>query len=139
MDKKDLKKGWDKFWFIVWKDDSPKGWVISIIFLFVLIKFIIFPLLSLITGTALPLAIVESCSMYHDGNLISNHDTWWEEHSEKYSEFPHVEEGDFSDFIFKNGFNKGDILFIVGANPEKLKTINSVKNVPFCSPQYLIK
>ena len=51
--KKRFKKFWKKFWFIVWKDDSLKGWIISIIFLFVVIKFIFFPLLNLATGTTL--------------------------------------------------------------------------------------
>jgi len=115
-----LKKMWEKFWFIVWKDDSFKGWLISIIFLFVVIKFIFFPSLSLITGTQLPLAIVESCSMYHKGNLLSDYDLWWEQSSSKYSEYRITNE-QFKDFKFKNGFNKGDILFIVGAEPEKLK------------------
>ena len=103
MNKKELKKWWKKFWFFVWKDDSPKGWLVSIIFLFIVIKLIFFPLLSLLTGTALPLAIVESCSMYHDGNLISNQNEWWESHSDKYSKFPHMEEGDF-EFV---GGNRG--------------------------------
>ena len=115
-----LKRAWEKFWFIVWKDDSFKGWLISIIFLFVVIKFIFFPSLSLITGTQLPLAIVESCSMYHKGNLLSDYDLWWEQSSSKYSEYRITNE-QFKDFKFKNGFNKGDILFIVGAEPEKLK------------------
>ncbi len=115
-----MKKVFEKFWFIVWKDDSLKGWFISIIFLFIIIKFIFFPTLSLITGTALPLAIVESCSMYHDGNLISNYDNWWETHDSKYSDLGLTKE-QFSEFIFKKGFNKGDILFIVGAKPEKIK------------------
>jgi len=36
MDKKNkLKRFWKKFWFVVWKDESPKGWIISIIFIFV--------------------------------------------------------------------------------------------------------
>jgi len=116
----DIKKGWDKFWFILWKDDSFKGWIFSIIFLFIFIKFVFFPTLSLITGTSLPLAIVESCSMYHDNNLLSNYNEWWEGHNNKYSEFDLTKE-EFKNFIFKKGFNKGDILFIVGANPEKLK------------------
>jgi len=118
--KGDLKKFLNKFWFIVWKDDSLKGWFISVIFIFVIIKFIFFPTLSLTTGTTLPLAIVESCSMYHQGNLLSNFDNWWENHESKYS--PHIiNQLDFQDFIFRNGFNKGDILFIVKAKPEKLE------------------
>ena len=116
----DIKKGLNKFWDIVWRDESPKGWLITLIFIFITIKFVFFPLLSLTTGTALPLAIVESCSMYHDGNILSNYNEWFENQESKYSKFEIAQE-QFSDFIFKKGFNKGDILFIVGANPDKLK------------------
>ncbi|MEK6906292.1 MAG: signal peptidase I [Nanoarchaeota archaeon] len=115
-----LKEMWKKFWFLLWKDDSLKGWFFSLIFLFVFIKFIFFPTLSFVTGTTLPLAIVESCSMYHDGNLLSDFDGWWKENSGKYEDV-NIEKKEFSDFIFKKGFNKGDILFIVGAKPDKLK------------------
>jgi signal peptidase I len=120
VSKENVKQGLKKFWFLLWKDNSFKGWIFSIIFLFVFIKFIFFPLLSLTTGTSLPLAIVESCSMYHKGNLLSNFDSWWEGHSSKYSSYQLSQE-EFGNFIFKKGFNKGDILFVVGANPKKLK------------------
>jgi len=115
-----IKKILKKFWHLLWKDDSFKGWIFSVIFLFIFIKFIFFPLLSLATGTALPLAIVESCSMYHKGNLLSNFNSWFERHESKYEPYL-INKLDFQDFSFKNGFNKGDILFIVRANPEKLK------------------
>jgi|TARA_B100002003_G_C14044673_1_gene503227 signal peptidase I len=115
--KKEIKKLWNNFWFLLWKDDSLKGWIFSIIIIFIFIKFIFFPGLSLVTGTVLPLAIVESCSMYHDGNLLSNYNEWFENHEEKYSEFK-IENKNFK---FKKGLNKGDILLITGANPEKLK------------------
>ncbi len=115
-----LKKFWNKLWFILWKDDSLKGWIFSVIFLFILIKFIFFPVLSLVTGTSLPLAIVESCSMYHEGVLFYDYDNWWQGHESKYSNYG-IEKNNFADFVFKNGFNKGDILFIIRAKPEKLK------------------
>ncbi len=114
------KKGFDKFWFLLWKDNSLKGWLFSMIFLFVFIKFIFFPVLNLATGTALPLAIVESCSMYHQRNVFSNFDEWFGGHESKYSELG-ISKSEFQNFIFKRGFSKGDILFIVGANPDKLK------------------
>lgn len=120
MNKGEIKKFLKKFWFVVWKDDSFKGWIMSIIFLFVVIKFLFFPALNFLTGTQLPLAIVESCSMYHDGNLFSNFDEWYQKHEEKYSSFG-INELLFHDFILRKGFNKGDILFIVGAKPEKLE------------------
>jgi len=124
MDSKELKQGikkyWGKFWFLLWNDNTWKGWIFSVLFLFVFIKLIFFPGLSLITGTSLPLAIVESCSMYHDGNLFSNYDSWWERHDAKYENFK-LNKETFVNFIFHKGFNKGDILFIVGAKPEKIK------------------
>lgn len=115
-----FRKFINKFWFIVWKDDSMKGWFISLIFLFIMIKGIFFPLLSLATGTQLPLVIVESCSMYHDGNLFSDSDEWFNNHDLKYFEY-RVNKKMFESFSFKKGFNKGDILFITRATPEKLE------------------
>jgi signal peptidase I len=115
-----FKKFLKRFWEIVWKDDSFKGWLISLAFIFVVIKFVFFPLLNLATGTSLPLAIVESCSMYHSGNIFGNFDNWWDRHDVKYNDFS-VEKSEFEDFALKKGFSKGDIIFIVRARPEKLK------------------
>jgi signal peptidase I len=121
----DLKEVLKKFWFIVWKDDSLKGWIFSILFLFIVIKFIFFPVLSFATGTILPLAIVESCSMYHEGNLLSNNDEWWDRHSQKYDKFE-IEKQEFDEFKFRDGLNKGDILFVIRANPKKLKVGDTI-------------
>lgn len=115
-----FKKFWKNFWEVVWKDDSLKGWIISLVFLFIIIKFVFFPVLNLVTGTELPLAIVESCSMYHKGDLFGNFDNWWNKHDYKYKDFQ-IEKAEFSDFSLKRGFNKGDILFIIKAKPEKLE------------------
>lgn len=114
------KKGFKKFWFLLWKDDSLKGWIFSLIFLFVFIKFIFFPGLSFVTGTELPLAIVESCSMYHKGNFFSGFNSWFNRHDAKYEKFD-ISEEEFQDFSLKRGFSKGDILFLIKANPEKLE------------------
>lgn len=115
-----IKKFFQKFWFLLWKDNSIKGWFFSVVFLFLFIKFIFFPVLSLTTGTDLPLAIVESCSMYHKGGLFSSFDPWWSRNEEKYNDRG-ITEAEFQEFSMKRGFNKGDILFIVGANPKKIK------------------
>ncbi|MEA3414041.1 MAG: signal peptidase I [Nanoarchaeota archaeon] len=120
MKKSDWKKFWKKFWFVVWKDDSPKGWIISLVFLFIVIKLIFFPLMSLVTGTSLPLVIVESCSMYHEDNFASEFDEWWVEKEFKYFKVG-ISKNDWKVFPFKKGFNKGDILFITGVKPEKVE------------------
>lgn len=118
--KNKFKKFLKKFWEIVWKDDSFKGWLISLIFIFVVIKFIFFPLLNLVTGTTLPLAIVESCSMHHSGNIFGNFNNWWERHEIKYENF-NIDKTEFQEFTLKKGFSKGDIIFIIRAKPEKLE------------------
>jgi signal peptidase I len=117
-----LKTFFKKFWYLLWKDDSWKGWLFSIVFLFIFIKFVFFPGLSFVTGTQLPLAIVESCSMYHSGGIwpFTDYNSWWDLHEKKYLEF-NINKSQLIDFKFHNGFNKGDILFITGVNPKKLK------------------
>ena len=118
-----VKNFFKKFWYLLWKDDSFKGWAFSIIFFFLFIKFLFFPFLSLVTGTVLPLAIVESCSMHHKRTLFSSFDGWWERHDTKYENLD-ISKQDFGGgFLnkFRRGFTKGDILFIVGAKPEKLE------------------
>ena len=120
MKKRSVNNFLKKFWDIVWRDDSIKGWLISLIFIFIVIKLIFFPLLALTTGTSLPLVIVESCSMYHQGNPLSNLDNWWESHDQKYKSLG-ITEKEFKSFSMKKGFNKGDILFITRAKPEKVE------------------
>ena len=56
-----VKKGWD--W--VWNSDSWLSWVVALVIIFVFVKFVFFPILSLMFGTSLPLAGVESSSMDH--------------------------------------------------------------------------
>lgn len=118
--KKEVQNYLKRFWHLLWRDDSFKGWLFSIVFIFAFVRFIFFPLLIFLTGTPLPLAIVESCSMYHEGNLLSDPDEWWEENKGKYSQF-NINKSDFEEFSMRRGFNKGDILFIVGRNPDKLE------------------
>lgn len=119
-EKSKFTKFWEKFWFIVWKDNSIKGWIISIIFLFLLIKLVFFPLMNLATGTKLPLVIVESCSMHHEDTIFGNFDSWWLRQEFKYSKF-NINQTEFEDFTMKKGFTKGDILFVTGIKPEKIK------------------
>ena len=115
-----FKEGFKKFWHLLWEDDSMKGWIFSIIFLFIFIKFIFFPTLNFLTGSPLSLAIVESCSMYHKSDLNYNFGDWFNDHRLKYASIG-INESQFEEYKFKNGFNKGDILFTVKAVPEKLK------------------
>jgi len=79
-----------------------------------------FPLLNLATGTSLPLAIVSPVVCITREIYLENFDNWWDRHQLKYESIG-IAKQEFEKFSMKKGFSKGDIIFIVRANPEKLK------------------
>jgi hypothetical protein len=94
----------------IFHSNSPWSWVVNIILAFVLVKFIIYPLLALFLGSSLPLVAVISGSMEHNGQ---NFETWWDENKGWY-ESQGITESQFESFKIKNGFNKGDVIVLVG-------------------------
>jgi signal peptidase I len=54
-----------KFWKFIWYDDSILAWVLNLIVAFLVVKFIIYPLLGLLLGTGFPVVAVVSGSMEH--------------------------------------------------------------------------
>jgi len=105
-----LKRFWD---FL--KQDTWQSWLVFLILIVIFIRLIFFPTLSFITSTPLPLVVVESCSMYHS----SSFDSWWTSTGEWYEE-NNIEKSEFENFPFKNGLNKGDIIFVWGRSSYKL-------------------
>ena len=103
-----IKNHIKRFWAFL-KKDTWGSWVVSLLLIVILIKFIFFPALSLLTGSTLPLVVVESCSMYHE----SSFDSWWNQNSAWY-ESNNINKENFESYYFKNGLNKGDILLIWG-------------------------
>jgi signal peptidase I len=127
-----VKKGWD--W--VWNSDSWLSWVVALVIIFVFVKFVFFPILSLMFGTSLPLAGVESSSMDHqitrdDSGFLSvcgkyegdksylDFDGYWDECGDWY-EARGIDKGVFRGFSLSNGFNKGDIVVVYGRFVPKL-------------------
>ena len=106
-----------KFWKYL-KKDTWDSWFVSLILLILIIKFVFFPVLGLITQTSLPIVIVESCSMYHE----SSFDDWWSKNQAWY-ESQNINKSKFESFSFKNGLNKGDIIFILGKKEYKIGDI----------------
>ena len=90
------------------KDDWP-SFLVTLLLAFALIKFVFFPGLSFLTGTELPLVIVESCSMYH-------HEPGFEKifSSPIYGENK-IKIEDTKNWDFQNGFTKGDVIFVISA------------------------
>lgn len=113
MTKNKIKKFWE---FL--QEDTWQSWLTSLIIIVVAIKFVFFPLLSLITGSPLPLVVVESCSMYHNTNF----NEWWDRHSALYSPFK-INKEDFQSYPLKNGLNKGDVILLWGHSDYKIGDI----------------
>lgn len=128
----DIIENLKKFWNWVWNSNSILSWIVALLLIFIFVKFIFFPVLSLIMGTALPLAGVESSSMDHQavrdnfrryslcGEFYNqdqiqhlNFDEYWQVCSEWY-ENNDISKEQFSEFSLKNGFKKGDIIIVWG-------------------------
>jgi len=113
MTTNDIKQNIKKFWKFM-KEDSLKSLIVFFIIAIIFIKFILFPGLSFLTGTSLPLVIVESCSMYHQENgfgKIFQKDIYQQNGIE-------IEET--KNWDFKNGLNKGDVIFVMRAKEPKI-------------------
>jgi|SRR3989344_2447420 len=122
-----------KLWRFIWHDDSLLSWVVNVALAFVIVKFLIYPGLGLIFNTQLPVVAVVSCSMEHGftncgekkevtlcreilpENKKINFNEYWDYCGEWYEDIG-IERKEFESFPMKNGFNKGDIIFLYGTN-----------------------
>ncbi len=104
--KKNIIYNFKNFWNFLQKD-TWQSLIVFFIIAIIFIKFILFPFLSLITGSALPLVIVESCSMYHQENGLEN----------TLQKSIYTKNGitleNSKNWDFKNGLNKGDVIFVM--------------------------
>src|SRR3989338_1662781 len=130
-----------KIWHWIWNSDSFLSWIIALILIFLFVKFIFFPTLSLLMGTPLPLAGVESSSMDHQvvkdergTYTICGHD--YGDKNRNYKDFNEywnicgkwyedngITKEKFSQFQLKNGFKKGDIVIVWGRFKPKVGDI----------------
>jgi len=140
-----IKKTWD--W--IWHSDSIWSWIVALIIVYAFIKLIFFPGLSLITGSSLPFAGVESSSMDHqivkdDYGILGLCDRFYNEETkertdsfDKYWEIcgswyeqRNITKEQFSKFALKDGFKKGDIIFSWGRFEPKIGDIIIFKQNP---------
>lgn len=115
-----IKELWKKIWNFLWKDDSIWSWLVSLALAFIIVKFIFFPLLSLIFATSLPLVVVESGSMHHPGSFIGNifgsqdnFELWWQEKGSWYQE-KGINKTEAENWPLKTGLEIGDIVVVSG-------------------------
>ena len=100
---------WKKIWYFIWKEDSFLSWCVNVILAFVIVKFLIFPGLGFALGTSHPVVAVVSESMNHHGNF----EDWWGRQGEWYQK-KGISKETFKTWSMKNGFSKGDIIFLRG-------------------------
>ena len=134
-------------WHFLWHEDSVWSWIANIIVAFVIIKFIFYPILGAILGSAFPVVAVVSESMehgLHEGQICGQEydyfpkgfDNWWEVCGYWYqSEEIGINKEQFLDFPLHNGFNKGDIIVLWRANTKNIEVgdvlvFQSTKNHP---------
>ncbi len=122
----------NSFWEFL-KKDTWSSWLVSFFLLIIIIKFIIFPSLSFITGSELPLVVVESCSMYHETDF----NNWWEKNAPWYEDHG-ISEQNFELFTLKNGFSKGDIIFVMGRDSYNLGDVIIFNSNPESFARYPI-
>ncbi|MEM4703283.1 MAG: signal peptidase I [Candidatus Pacearchaeota archaeon] len=99
----------------LWKSNSILSWVLFLVIIFVIVKFIIFPVSGFVLGTKMPFVIVESGSMHHEGNLsewFALHGSWYQANNISYNEIKEY-------WPFINGLNKGDIVVVKGSKEYK--------------------
>ncbi|MCX6710358.1 MAG: signal peptidase I [Candidatus Woesearchaeota archaeon] len=119
-----IKKAFSGVWHFIWNDNSVWSWIVNIILAFLLIKFIVYPVIGFAMGTSHPIVAVISESMEHEGNF----DLWWTSsacnfncaQSDVYTHY-NITKEEFLKFRMHNGFNTGDIIILRGINPEKIE------------------
>ncbi|MBI2112593.1 transglycosylase SLT domain-containing protein, partial [Candidatus Woesearchaeota archaeon] len=126
-----LKYHSKRAWNFFWNDDSIGSWIANIIVAFVLIRFLLYPLLGVILGTGFPIVAVVSESMehgLHEGVLCGQEfiefpesfENYWKVCGQWYTEQGITPE-EFQNFKFKNGFNKGDVIILWRANRDNIQ------------------
>lgn len=121
---------WKKCWHFFWNDESLWSWLLNIVVAFILIKFIVYPVLGLMLGTSYPIVAVVSESMEHGlhdqvicGQKLDDFkysfDSFWNVCGNWYGTV-NITKMEFQTFPFQNGFDKGDVIILWRAKPEKI-------------------
>jgi len=124
-----LKKTWKFFW----DDDSVWSWLANIIVAFLVIRYLLYPLLGLILGTPFPIVAVVSESMEHGlyqqqicGKTIAKFQesfaNFWDVCGNWY-EGKGISKQQFQAFSLRDGFNKGDVIILWRAKEVKIGDI----------------
>lgn len=120
-----LKRAWN----YVWHGESTWSLLLSILLVFVIVRFIVYPAAGFILGTQFPVVAVVSGSMEHQG---LNTEQWWSSsccrdqactttstQAALYDGYNIIMQ-DIASYRFPNGFNKGDIMILSNAHDARV-------------------
>jgi len=125
---KSIKQKLKQTWKFFWHSDSIWSWVANLIVAFLLIRFIVYPVLGMLLGTSYPIVAVVSESMEHNqGDLCGqgvpefpdSFDNYWDTCGYWY-EGRGISKQQFQTFPFPDGFRKGDVIILWRANQNNL-------------------
>src|SRR3989338_527057 len=126
-----LRRHGKRVWKFFWHEDSIGSWIANIIVAFLVIRFIVYPLLGIILGTGFPIVAVVSESMehgLHQGVICGQQFDEFKESFDNYWQTCgawHEEQGitkeKFLSFPLKSGFRKGDVIILWRANRNNLE------------------
>jgi len=108
-----------KFWNWLWHSNSLASWLVLFAIAFIIVKFIFFPIASVMLKSSMPFVIVESYSMQHCYSMNRNplwhcsFNDYWLNHGYWYENIG-ISKQNFSKFPFKNGLDAGDIAVLKG-------------------------
>jgi len=125
-----LKRHSKHAWKFFWHEDSVWSWLANVIVAFLVIRFIVYPLLGIILGTGFPIVAVVSESMEHGlhksmlcGQPFKEYresfDNYWQACGSWYEQQGITKE-QFLDFPFSDGFRKGDVIVLWRAGRKNL-------------------
>jgi signal peptidase I len=129
--KTDFRSILRKTWYFIWEDDSWLSWIVNIILAFIIIKFLVYPGLGWLFGTSYPIVAVVSESMEHsaDRGMLcgqrvtdyrNNLDNYWKVCGKWYEDI-NISRNKFSTWSFSSGFNKGDLIVLIGRKPQNIE------------------
>lgn len=122
-----------KIKYYIFEDESPIGWIVAFIVMFLFLKFLVIPGLTVGLHTSYPIVAVISGSMEHgldeakavcgvkQDDYKSDFESWWGLCGWYYEKNFNLSKEQFLKFPQKNGFNIGDVMMLYGTKPEKLK------------------
>jgi len=118
----DVKKHGKRVWHFFWKEDSLASWIANLLIAFIVIRYVVYPLLGIALGTSFPIVAVISGSMEHStaGNqlcgqefpdFLDSYDNYWDICGSWY-ENRDISKEEFRQFPMRNGFDKGDVIIL---------------------------